>query len=192
MLEHPIKCHFMTDGKSDKTIVTLTKFWLACHSQSMKRGWSAFFTAFIVLPGVPKEAGNTAGKLVREVRVLLLFAFSHARFSSLPPPPPPFHFKRPQRRPIDLNNLHVLFSQWRPFLFIDCAYRCAWIRQNLKETVLKSFITGPTLRKQNMQAREIYCVPNNQRRLQACWREGIAELSRRRTDCNSLQYLLNL
>ena len=33
---------------------------------------------------------------------------------------------------------------------------CKWIRQNLKETVLKRIITWPTLGKQNMQAKEVY------------------------------------
>ena len=136
----------------------------------MKRVRTAFVTTFIVLPGVPKGAGNTAGKLVREVRALLPFAFSHALFSSFSPPP--FHFKRPQRRPIDLNSLHVLFSPRRSCRFIDCTYTCAWMRKNLKETVLMSFITGPTLRKQNMQAKEVNWVSNNQRRLQVSWRES--------------------
>ena len=149
----------------------------------MKRGRTAFFTAFMILEGVTKGAGNTAGKLVREVRVLLPFAFSHALFSSFPPPL--FHFKRPQRRPIDLNSLHVLFSHGGSCLFIVRAYTCAWIRRILKETVLKSFITGPTLRKQNMQAKEVYCVPNNQRSLQTSGERGYAELSHGRTDYNS-------
>ena len=47
----------------------------------------------------------------------------------------------------------------------------AWIRKNLKETVLLSFITGPTLRKQNMQAKEVNWVLNHQRRLQVSWRD---------------------
>ena len=78
----PNKCHFMKDGKSDNT-----KFWRVYHSQSMKRGRTAFFTAFMALEGVTKGAENTAGKLLGEVRVLLPFAFSHALFSSLPLPP---------------------------------------------------------------------------------------------------------
>ena len=150
----------------------------------MKRGRSPFFTAFIVLAGKYRGKTGERGTGTPAFCVLTRTIFF--------PPPPPFHFKRPQRRPIDLNSLQVLFSQWRSCLFIDCAYRCAWIRRNLKETVLKSFITGPTLRKQNTQAKEIHCVPNNQRRLQATWREVIAGLSHRRTDCNSLLYLLNL
>ena len=107
------------------------------------------------------------------------------------PPPPPFHSERPQRRPIDLNSLHVLFSHGGSCLFIVRAYTCAWIRRILKETVLKSFITGPTLRKQNMQAKEVYCVPNNQRSLQTSGERGYAELSHRRTDYNSWLHLLN-
>ena len=83
----PNKCHFMKEGKSENTMVTLTKFWRVYHSQSMKRGRTAFFTAFMVLEGVTKGAGNTAGKLLGEERVLLPFAFSHALFSSLPLPP---------------------------------------------------------------------------------------------------------
>ena len=83
----PNKCHFMKEGKSENTMVTLTKFWRVYHSQSMKRGGTAFFTAFMILEGVTKGAGNTAGKLVREERVLLPFAFSHALFSSHPHPP---------------------------------------------------------------------------------------------------------
>ena len=35
-----------------------------------------------------------------------------------------------------------------------------------------SFITGPTLRKKNMQAKEANWVLNNQRRLQVSWRES--------------------
>ena len=61
---------------------------------------------------------------------------------------------------------------------------CAWIRKNLKETVLLSFITGPTLRKQNMQAKEVNWVLNNQRRLQVSWQELIVKLSDKRTKCN--------
>ena len=82
----PNKCHFMKDGKSDNTMVTLTKFWRVYHSQSMKRGRTAFFTAFMALEGVTNGAENTEGKLLGEVRVLLPFAFSHALFSSLPLP----------------------------------------------------------------------------------------------------------
>ena len=59
LLKLPIKCHFMTDGKSDKTIVTLTTFWLVYHCQSMKRSRPAFFTAFIVLAGTGKYRGKT-------------------------------------------------------------------------------------------------------------------------------------
>ena len=48
-------------------------------------------------------------------------------------------------------------GEFVPFsFFINYAYICTWIRQNLKETVLKSIITWPTLGKQNMQTKEVY------------------------------------
>ena len=48
-------------------------------------------------------------------------------------------------------------GEFVPFsFFINYAYICMWIRQNLKETVLKSIITWPTLGKQNMQTKEVY------------------------------------
>ena len=185
----PNKCHFMKDGKSDNTMVTLTKFWRVYHSQSMKRGRTAFFTAFMALEGVTKGAKKYRGKTVG--RGTGTPAFCVLTRTIFLPPPPPFHSERPQRRPIDLNSLHVLFSHGGSCLFIVRAYTCAWIRRILRETVLKSFITGPTLRKQNMQAKEVYCVPNNQRSLQTSGERGYAELSQRRTDYNSSLHLLN-
>ena len=71
-------------------------------------------------------------------------------------------------RSIDLFSLYVLFFHFRPrdapngklpFVFvINCAYICTCIRRHLKETISSRSITWSEMAKQNIQAKEVYCV----------------------------------
>ena len=65
---------------------------------------------------------------------------------------------------IDLFSLFVLFTQseWRcqenfpPCLLMNYAYICTWLRGILKDTILSSIITWPTLGKQNILSKQVH------------------------------------
>ena len=89
-----------------------------------------------------------------------------------------FHKGRKGLRPMGSNadrlrrrgKLCFLFSQWRSrrnlllCLFINVAYICTWIGEKVKE-VLWSIITWSILGKQNIQAKEVYCLEKTNREL---------------------------
>ena len=68
--------------------------------------------------------------------------------------------------PIDLLSLCILFSHFKPrdalmgisllCFFNSHAYICTCIRRHLKETIPSSSITWSEMRRQNIQAKEVY------------------------------------
>ena len=117
LLKLPIKCHFMTDGTSHNAVVTLTKF-LTGLSQSVHEERSDCICHYLYCTSRrSKESGKYRGKPGERGTSTPAFCVLTRTIFFLSPSP----LKPPQRRPIDLNSLHVLFSQWRSCLFIDCA-----------------------------------------------------------------------
>ena len=107
----------MTDGTSRNAVVRLTKF-LTGLPQSVHEERSDCICHYLYCTSRrSKGSGKYRGKPVERGTSTPAFCVLTRTIFFLSPSP----LKPLQRRPIDLNSLHVLFSQWRSCLFIDCA-----------------------------------------------------------------------
>ena len=107
LLKLPIKCHFMTDGTSHNAVVTLTKFLTGLPQSVHEERSDCIFHCLYRTSRRSKGSGKYRGKTGERGTSTPAFCVLTRTIFFLSPSP----LKPPQRRPIDLNSLHVLFSQ---------------------------------------------------------------------------------
>ena len=107
LLKLPIKCHFMTDGASHNAVVTLTKFLTGLPQSVHEERSGCIFHCLYRTSRRSKGSGKYRGKPGERGTSTPAFCVLTRTIFFLSPSP----LKPPQRRPIDLNSLHVLFSQ---------------------------------------------------------------------------------